>query len=182
MPLAVRKVFQSKCLHFTTTVQDEFTRRFESLSELQGHLRSLPLREYKQQVYGQDIYRQQGLILDYNILRTFYNNVMKYFELEPSQCCDLLRRLLQEAVHPRPGRIQAAHWYIGAHGEKTLQKFTRISIWPLHEPLVSSYGDRKEALSKRLKDNDKPKSDIPPIYIPHITRRGEFFFSRTNST
>lgn len=35
----------------------------------------------------------------------------------------------------------------------------RISIWPLYEPVVTSYGDRKKALLERWKDNDRPKSD-----------------------
>ena len=174
-----KKGILSKCFHFTTTVQDEFTRRLEHLSELQHRLRSLSLREYKQQVYGQHLYRQQGLILNFNILHTFCNNVMKYFELEPHQCCELLRWLLQEAVHPRAGRIQAAHWYIPERGEKTLQEFTQISIWPLHEPVVSSYGDRKKALSERWKDNGEPKSDNLTIYIPHVTKRGEVSFQKS---
>ena len=45
--------------------------------------------------------------------------------------------------------------------------------------MVSSYGDRKEALLERWKDNGKPKSDIPPIYIPHITTRGEVTFQES---
>ena len=178
-PTCYKKGILSKCFRFTTTVQDEFTRRLEQLSELQHQLKELPLRQYKQHVYGQYLYRQQGLILNFNILRTFCNNVMKYFELEPCQCCVLLQQLLQEAVHPRAGRIQAAHWYIPERGEKTLQEFTRISIWPLHEPVVTSYGDRKKALLERWKDNGKPKSDTLTIYIPPTTKIGEVSFEES---
>ena len=55
--------------------------------------------------------------------------------------------------------IQAAHWLFHDwklfSSEDILQTRTRISIWPLHEPVLSSYNDRKEALRKRLDYNDK---------------------------
>ena len=138
-------------------------------------LRKLPLTEYVAMVYGQDIYRQQGLILNYNILRTFCNNAKKYFELEPWHICEILRGLTE---NPEGMYIQAAHWFFSDQkpfpSEDILQTLTRISIWPLHEPVLSSYGDRKEALRKRLDDNDKWNSrDIQgklksPIPIPFI--------------
>ena len=72
---------------------------------------------------------------------------------------------------------QAAHWYapdryiqdrLGLKGY-TLTLLTRISIWPLHEPVVTSYNDRKEALLKRWEYNGKPNALIPTIYIPRTT-------------
>ena len=140
-------------------------------------------------VYGQHLYRQQGLILNFNILRTFCNNVMKHFRLEPRQCCDLLRRITEEALDPEGMCFQAAHWYApnwyiqdrpGLEGY-TLELLTQISIWPLHEPVITSYDDRKEALSKRREYNGKPDALIPTIYIPRITRGGDVFFQGYSS-
>ena len=162
----------------------------EHLSELQHHLRSLSLREYIQQVYGQHLYRQQGLILNFNILRTFCNNVKKYFELEPHQCCDLLRRITDEALDPEGMCTQAVDkyildWYKGQllPSADRPQTLTRISIWPLHEPVVSSYSSRCEALVKRCEanktesqDQGETKSVTPPIYIPlYTTENGVVF-------
>ena len=131
----------------------------------------LPVPKYQRQVYGQDIFRQQGLILNFNILRTFCNNVMKYFELEPRQCCDLLRRITDEALDPEGMCFQAAHWYKDLLYKDQPEILTRISVWPLHEPVLSSYSDRKEALSKRCEAHKDLKSDVPEIYT--LRRPGE---------
>ena len=133
----------------------------------------LPVLKYQRQVYGQDIFRQQGLILNFNILRTFCNNVMKYFKLEPHQCCDLLRRITKEALDPEGTCIQAAHWYKDLLYKDQPEILTRISVWPLHEPVLSSYSDRKEALSKRCEAHKGPKSDVPEIIIYTLRCRGE---------
>ena len=89
---------------------------------------------------------------------------MKYFELEPHQCCELLRRITDEALDPEGMCTQAAHWYKDLLYKDQPEILTRISVWPLHEPVLSSYSDRKEALSKRCEAHKDLKSDVPEIY------------------
>ena len=136
---------------------------------------------YKRQVNGQDIYRQQGLILNFNILHTFCNNVKKYFEVGPLHSGLLLQKITDEAF--KGMCIQAAHGYEDLPYQGVPVILTRISIWPLHEPVVSSYGDRKEALlerwkvlSKRCKAHQDSKSDEPvkvAIYTSRCPGAGE---------
>ena len=78
----------------------------------------------------------------------------------------LLVRLVEDAFDPDKC-IQAADYYIHRPG-KGLQMLTQISIWPLHEPVVRSYDDRKTALSRRWEAAESPKSTMPPIYTPRV--------------
>ena len=157
-----------KCLHFNAIVLEGFTKRADGLLEKQGELNILPVHKYEKQVYGQDIYHQQGLILNFNILRTFCNNVMRIFKVGPRDSGLLLDKLTREAFDPEALCIQAVEWYnckeFPYKGVPVI--LTRISIWPLHEPVLSSYDDRKEALSKRYKAHKDPKSDVLAIYTP----------------
>jgi len=148
------------------TVLKEFTRRAGCLLEKQDCLRKLPAEIYNSQVYGQEIYRQQALILDFNILQTFCNNLMSHFNAEPSTCGKILQRLAWEAFKHKAMCIQATEYYLHVPTQSTMQTLTRISIWPLHESVVSSYDDRKVALSQRWEAANHPKCTMPPIYIP----------------
>ena len=69
--------------------------------------------------------------------------------------------------------IQAAHRYEDLPYKGVPQTLTRISVWPLHEPVLSSYDDRKEALSKRCEVHKGPKSDVPEIIIYSLRCPGE---------
>ena len=114
----------------------------------------------------------------------------KYFELEPCQCCDLLQRITEEALDPEGMCTQAVDkyildWYKGQllPSADRPQTLTRISIWPLHEPVLSSYSSRCEALVKRCEankaesqDQGETKSVTPPIYIPLFTTENEVIF------
>ena len=153
------------------TVQEEFTRRADLLLEKQDCLRELSDWSYNSQVYGQDVYRQQALILNYNILRTFCNNLMRHFKAKATDCNQVLCRLVQEAFDCKAMCFQAAEYYVdivSVPAQNTMQTLTQISIWPLHEPVVSSYDDRKVALSQRWEAANHPKCTMPPIYIPRI--------------
>ena len=114
----------------------------------------------------------------------------KYFELEPRQCRDLLQKVTDEALEPEAVCTQAVHkyiphWYKGQllPSEDRPQTLTRISIWPLHEPVLSSYSSRCEALVRRCEanrtesqDQGKTISATPPIYIPLYTTENEVIF------
>ena len=91
---------------------------------------------------------------------------MRYYEAKVSDCGIVLRRLAQQAFDPAYTCIQAADYYLHALCQSTVQTLTRISIWPLHEPVVSSYDDRKVALIQRWEDAKCPKCIMPPIYTP----------------
>ena len=74
--------------------------------------------------------------------------------------------------------FQAAHWYVPDWYKDLPYKdqpeiLTRNSVWPLHEPVLSSYSDRKEALSKRCEAHKGPESDVPEIYTLQCPGPGE---------
>ena len=138
-------------------------------------MKLLPVHKYETQVYGQDIFRQQGLILNFNILHTFCNNVMKFFKVGPLQSGLLLHKLTREAFDSEALCIQAVEWYNCKEFpyKGVPEILTRISVWPLHEPVLSSYDDRKEALFKRCKAHKDLKSDVPENYTIRCSGHGE---------
>ena len=91
---------------------------------------------------------------------------MRYSEANVSDCGTLLQRLAREAFNCKATCIQAADYYPYISYQSTTQTLTRISIWPLHEPVVSSYDDRKVALIQRWEAANYPKCIVPPIYTP----------------
>ena len=150
----------------TATVQQQSTTRAGHLHVTQDYLRELSDWRYNSQVYGQDIYRQQALVLNFNILCTFCHNLVRYYKVNPSDCGTILWKLALEAFDPEDTCIQAADYYPYISYRSSTQTLTQISIWLLHEPVVSSYDDRKVALSQRWEDAKCPKCIMPPIYTP----------------
>ena len=163
-----------------TTVQKKFRKKaYHLLEKKQDCLRELPVKRYYSQVYGQAVFRQQALILNFNILRTFCDNLLRYYPVKPSDCGKILRRLAREAFDPEAMCIQAADCYIPTATQSTMQTLTQMSIWPLHEPVVSSYDDRKAVLSRRWEAAERPKSIMPPIYTPRVHSRDVVGFRKT---
>ena len=112
-------------------------------------------------------------MLNFNILRTFCNNLAKYFEAEPSDCCKVLQRLAREALNPETLHIQAVDRYMDEFAFiSTPKTLMRISVWPTYEPVVGTYDDRKEFLIKCWDAQGKPKPTMPPIYTPQLVSDG----------
>ena len=174
-PIVLSNLPLPECLHFNATVLEEFIKKADRLLEKQGQMKLLPVHKYETQVYGQDIFRQQGLILNFNILHTFCNIVMTIFKVGSLHSGKLLDKLTQEAFDPEALCIQAVEWYNCKEFpyKGVPERLTRISVWPLHEPVLSSYDDRKDALSKRCKAHKGPKSDVPEIYTLRCSGHGE---------
>ena len=152
------------------TVMKEFTKRTGHLLEKQDCLRELPAKIYERQVYGQDVFRQQALILNWNILCTFCRNLIRHSKVKPSYCGKILWSL---------ARTQAAGYYIRESSQRTVQTFMRNSIFPLHEPVVGSYDNRKAALFKRWEAFKRPKCIMPPIYTPLVHSGDVVGFQKT---
>ena len=151
------------------TVQHQFTTRADHLLEKQYCLRKLPDCIYNSQVYGQDIYRQQALVLNVNILRTFCHNLVRYYKVNPSDCGTILWRLVQEAFDPEVTCIQAADCYLHIPYQSRIQTLTRISFWPQHEPVVSSDCYPYISYQSRMQTQTLTRISIWPLHEPVVS-------------